>query len=91
MDTKKMREQFEAAYTAYREKMGIMSYTAFHRAREVYVSSATEIAWQMWQSSREAVVIDLSMLQHQHEEGPLYYRVDDVHAAIDAQGLKVAP
>lgn len=88
MDTNKMRKQFEDAYTAYCEKMGIMSYTAFHRAREVYVSSAAELAWQMWQASREAVVIDLSRATI---PGGGYFEDQDTIAAIESQGLKVTP
>ncbi|TCT96095.1 hypothetical protein [Pseudomonas sp. LP_4_YM] len=90
MDTNKVREQFEAAYTAYCEKMGIMSYTAFHRAREVYVSSATELAWQMWQASREAAVVELPKF----EDYPASMERDmleSLRAAIEAQGLRVAP
>ncbi|RRV60342.1 hypothetical protein [Pseudomonas sp. p99-361] len=88
MDTNKMREQFETAYTAYCEKMGIISYTAFHRAREVYISSATELAWQMWQASRAAVVVELPKF----EDYPASIERDmreSFRAAIEAQGLKV--
>lgn len=89
MDTNKMREQFESVA---REVLD-WSDDEFRLASDgkSYYWGATGEAWVFWQASREAVVVDLSMLQHQHEEGPLYYRVDDVHAAIEAQGLKVSP
>lgn len=98
MDTNKMRHEFEAAYTAYCEKMGIMFYTAFHRAREVYVSSVTELAWQMWQASRESVVVELNRYDQSYGCDEWYESSDgmmmksaEVLAAIEAQGLKVAP
>lgn len=76
MDTNKIREQFEEFMRRKPKRMR----GAYLRAFEAG-----------WKTSREAVVVELSMLEHQHDEGPLYYRVDDVHAAIEAQGLKVAP
>lgn len=94
-NTNKMREQFEAAYTAYCGKMGVMSYTAFHRAREAYINSATELAWQMWQASRAAVVVELPPIWEQGSNSALgqacaQIRTADIEA-IEAQGLKVAP
>ncbi|WP_430491652.1 hypothetical protein [Pseudomonas fulva] len=52
MDTNKMREQFEAAYVVYCEKLGWKTYTAFHMLSDVYLKDSTELAWQMWQASR---------------------------------------
>jgi len=92
MDTNKMREQFEAAYTAYCEKLGWKTYTAFHMLSEVYVKESTELAWQMWQASREAVVVELPKPHYEFEgdEAPEMF-ASQVVAAIEAQGLKVAP
>ncbi|KAF1307007.1 hypothetical protein BLX42_22515 [Pseudomonas sp. SG-MS2] len=83
MDTNKMREQFEAAYTAYCEKFGWKTYTAFHMLSEVYVKESTELAWQMWQASREAVLVEL--------QAEIDDYVRERREAIEAQGLKVAP
>ena len=69
MDTNKMREQFEAAYTAYCERLGWKTYTAFHMLSEVYVKESTELAWQMWRASREAVVVDLPARKGNQLEG----------------------
>lgn len=94
MDTNKMREHFEAALVAMHVATGMPecdARTFLEIGSNGYTSVYTKAAWWAWQASREAVAIDLSMLAHQHDEGPLYYRVDDVHAAIEAQGLKVAP
>lgn len=90
MHTNKMREQFEAWYLE-KHCGGIDRVNTCSNAPETYYYTETQTKWVAWQASRKAAVVDLSMLEHQHEEGPLYYRVDDVHAAIEAQGLKVAP
>ena len=92
MDTNKMREQFESwAAKNYVVPPGVGHLFVRSEIGDGYRLSNINHAWHGWQASREAVAIDLSMLAHQHDEGPLYYRVDDVHAAIEAQGLKVAP
>ena len=98
MDTNKMREQFEAAYTAYCEKLGWKAYTAFHLLSEVYVKESTELAWQMWQASREAVVVELPARKAYESHADTSNFKDgfnrchtDSRELIEAQGLKVAP
>ncbi|HEN8710613.1 TPA: hypothetical protein U8203_000256 [Pseudomonas putida] len=93
MDTNKMREQFEAAYTAYCEKLGWKTYTAFHMLSEVYVRESTELSWQMWQASREAVVVELPKVvgfegaydSHRHHE--FVPSMSDVEDAGEIFGL----
>ena len=83
------REQFEAHYDDW---SGMVTGTAkARRMKETYSDPKTSAAWVHWQASRAGVVVDLSTLLHQGYEGPLYYRADDVHAAIEAAGVKVAP
>ncbi|WP_225785681.1 hypothetical protein [Pseudomonas sp. Marseille-P9655] len=90
MDTNKMREQFEAAYTAYCERLGWKTYTAFHMLSEVYVKESTELAWQMWRASREAVVVDLPARKGESTRGNGFNEaLAECRAAIEAQGLKV--
>ncbi|MGF6394266.1 hypothetical protein [Pseudomonas plecoglossicida] len=99
MDTNKMREQFEAAYTAYCERLGWKTYTAFHMLSEVYVKESTELAWQMWQASREAVVVELpsedncrtSTSKEEAVQEAYNHALGECRSAIEAQGLKVAP
>lgn len=55
----KMREEFEEAYSDYCAKHGWKTYTAFHMLSEVYVKASTELAWNMWQASRESLVVEL--------------------------------
>lgn len=96
MSNDKMRGEFEASYTAYCHKLGWKTYTAFHMLSEVYVRESTELAWQMWQASREALVIELpagsSLMGRMYgKEGggiPLVERHVAV-AAIEAAGVKV--
>lgn len=90
MDTNKMREMREAF-----ERTNSRDHRRQPPKGNNYIDPMAQADWESfqkgWQASREAVVVDLSMLGHQHDEGPVYYRVDDVHAAIEVQGLKVAP
>lgn len=88
MDTNKMRdisrEQFEYHFLvelAHEE-------CDFHIDGDRYVCQATEDRWYAWQASREAVVIDLSKAMI---PGGGYFEDQDTIAAIEAQGLKVAP
>jgi hypothetical protein len=91
MDTNKMRdisrEQFEARYPVpegccWNTEQG--RYVLFHlklctvAKYERFVES-----WVCWQASRDAVVVDVGDMEWAH--------VDEVIAAIEAQGLKVAP
>ncbi|XBT42144.1 hypothetical protein ABNP32_16140 [Pseudomonas viridiflava] len=94
MDTNKMREQFEKrihqpAGSYWCEKDRVYRYEDYDTAS----SQIHECQWQAWiaawQASREAVVVELPK-DIVTMAGPVLY-ADDVRAAIEAQGLKVAP
>lgn len=100
MDTNKMREQFEAALVAklVRELCakapGLPANAAepivrsqwLERKGDGYAAPVPDHGWWAWQASREAVAVVLP----DEEPGYMYY-APDVLAAIEAQGLKVAP
>lgn len=83
MDTNNMGEQFEAAFVA-KYGFGRLAASANADAHAMY-----EAAKWAWQASREAVVVELPK-DIVTMAGPVLY-ADDVRAAIEAQGLKVAP
>lgn len=90
MSDEKMRGDFEVAYTAYCEKNGLGSYTAFHMLSEVYVKASTELAWQMWQASRAAIVVELPETPNHGIGYGLFAAGKEACAeAIEAAGLKV--
>ncbi|MEW9857864.1 hypothetical protein [Pseudomonas putida] len=91
MDTNKMREQFEQRYpvpegACWNAEQG--RYVLFHlklctvAKYERFVEN-----WVCWQASREAVVVELPA--DDGMDGHLW--APEVVAAIEAQGLKVAP
>lgn len=59
MDTNKMREQFEAyaldTFGDYHNK----AEDCLTRSHDTYVYGLVHTAWQAWQASREAVVVEL--------------------------------
>lgn len=97
MDTNKMREQFESFA---REALD-WSDDEFRLASDgkSYYWGATGEAWVFWQASREAVVVELPDVanyevydqQHDFLHTDEVTLMEAVRAAIEAQGLKVAP
>lgn len=100
MGTNKMRdisrEEFENS-----PKFRGMDFTRAPEAPDYYLSPYANGAWDGWQASREAVVVELppKISAHNTSEGGFvrpeaeHYdeAIDDCRAAIEAQGLKVAP
>lgn len=86
MDTNKMREQFEAGWRARYPEHGDIALKRSGLNSEDYCNTRVKDAWWAWQASREAVAVVLP----DEEPGYMYY-APDVLAAIEAQGLKVAP
>ncbi|MFB6402871.1 hypothetical protein [Pseudomonas putida] len=85
MDTNKMREQFEAWYSAkFPEPEGLAGSAPSARK---YRADRKEMLFSAWNSSREAVVVELPK-DIVTMAGPVLY-ADDIRAAIEAQGLKV--
>lgn len=99
MDTNKMRdisrEQFEATWADVMRGDEPPPGRKPTRSRidpEKYAGDAAQFAWKWWQRSRAAVVVELPRITG-HEYDPLAdadYR-EGCRAAIEAQGLKVAP
>lgn len=88
MDTNKMRSAFEAEILADRKSI--------RRCEDSYHFGTVHRKWlfwqKAWQASREAVVVDLPKPHYEFEgdEAPEMF-ASEVVAAIEAQGLKVAP
>lgn len=99
MDTNKMREQFEAWHSG---KYGwpLRNY-AYYWDGTCYEDEEFQLAWDSWQASREALVVELpnraseAYCEHFDDvEGGSFNEaayIRDVRKAIEAQGLKVAP
>lgn len=94
MDTNKMRDQVREQFE---EKFPVPNGMVWCDAARQYVKAlgcicppaaitAHNQLWKSWQASREAVAVVLP----DEEPGYMYY-APDVLAAIEAQGLKVAP
>ena len=86
----KMREEFERS-----PKFRGMDFRRAPEAPEYYLSPYANGAWDGWQASREALVIELPQslmpadVDH-HSDLPLMYG-GAVVATIEAAGLKVKP
>ncbi|MFJ4349441.1 hypothetical protein ACIPZ5_00920 [Pseudomonas sp. NPDC089428] len=92
MDANKMREEFEQwakdrySWHLHDDARDPEDRTLASWNGETYGNRIVEGMWQAWQASREAVAVVLP----DEEPGYMYY-APDVLAAIEAQGLKVAP
>ena len=88
MDTNKMREMREAF-----ERTNSRDHRRLPPKGNNYIDPMAQADWesfqQGWQASREAVVVELPK-DIVTMAGPVLY-ADDVRAAIEAEGLKVAP
>lgn len=98
MDTNKMREQFEKAWTlmSYPDSEGLddpfyLSDFSLNPQGE-YLEPIIHYAWWGWQASRATAVVELPTKAciRTNEYTP-YEVVDVCRDAIEAQGLKVAP
>ncbi|MPR00710.1 hypothetical protein F0169_00675 [Pseudomonas sp. MAFF 212408] len=81
--TDKMREEFEKS-----PRFRGMNFTRSITHPNFYESPYANGAWDGWQASREAVVIDLPTESTQCVDGEFVY-LDLARAAIEAAGLKV--
>ncbi|MCV9917786.1 hypothetical protein OIU19_03190 [Pseudomonas sp. BT-42-2] len=96
-----MREQFEAAWRARYPEHGDIALKRSGLDPEDYCNTRVKDAWWAWQASREAVMVELPprISAHNTTEGGFvrpeaeHYdeAIEDCRAAIEAQGLKVAP
>ena len=88
MDTNKMREMREAF-----ERTSSRDHRRHPPKGNNYIDPMAQADWESfqkgWEASREAVVVELPK-DIVTMAGPVLY-ADDVRAAIEAQGLKVAP
>lgn len=101
MDTNKIREQFEAAYLAESTRRNGRTYPSVLTRGDDgnYIIPSVQSAWWAWQASREAVLVDLPDVasyevydqQHDFLHTDEVTLMEAVRAAIEAQGLKVAP
>ncbi|MNN13417.1 hypothetical protein D3C81_1264490 [compost metagenome] len=99
MDTNKMRDQFEAAYV---EEMATYcgqdirqrakANLGWRQENGDYRDPMVRLAYWAWGASRKAVVVELPKPHYEFEgdEAPEMFALQVV-AAIEAQGLKVAP
>lgn len=107
MDTNKMREQFEQwaknrySWHLHEDARDPEERTLASWNGDAYGNRIVEGMWQAWQASREAVVVqmpnrasDAYREEFEDVEGGSFNEaayIRDVHKAIEAQGLKVAP
>ena len=54
----KMREEFEAWAVSTKDQFGVPFFTLKNDSGK-YVDHGTEISWQAWQASRQALVVEL--------------------------------
>ncbi|WKL69403.1 hypothetical protein Q1Z72_12380 [Pseudomonas qingdaonensis] len=92
MDTNKMREQFEAWHSA---KSGWEPrHYDFYWNETYYEDEDFQCAWEAWQASREAVMVELPPKWNSETNSNMQWwdqGIEDARMAIEAQGLKVAP
>ncbi len=100
MDTNKMREQFIRAYRRILIAEGMMIQESRFELRDgEFVHRETAVAWWAWQASREAVVVELpsedtcrtSTAKEEAVQEAYNHALGECRAALEAQGLKVAP
>ncbi|MBA1318026.1 hypothetical protein G7032_19430 [Pseudomonas monteilii] len=100
MDTNKMREQFIRAYRRILIAEGMMIQESRFELRDgEFVHRETAVAWWAWQASREAVVVELpsedtcrtSTAKEEAVQETYNHALGECRAALEAQGLKVAP
>lgn len=93
MDTNKMREQFEAWHSG-RYGWPLRNY-AYYWNGTCYEDEEFQLAWDSWQASREAVVVELPAerrIRHMptpDENSSYNEALENCREAIEAQGLKV--
>lgn len=81
----KMREDFENWAVSTKDHFGVPFFT-IKNANGKYVDHGTEISWQAWQASRQALVVELPKLLFNCEIDAIDY-VDTVKA-IKSAGIK---
>lgn len=81
-----VREQFEAAVLNEYPNQNMGKF-----ATGEYQSTTIEHCWWAWQASRAAVVVNLPKTIHAGGPDDDIYWPQDVRAAIEAAGVKVAP
>ncbi|WP_144180519.1 MULTISPECIES: hypothetical protein [unclassified Pseudomonas] len=104
MDTNKMRdisrEQFEAKFpvpagVAWKESIGMYEVVDVWSLKNIYTIGEQNARWEGWQSSREAVVVELPSAIESPPYACFQSGWNDMRGeavdAIEAQGLKVAP
>ncbi|MEX5363469.1 hypothetical protein WCE03_16760 [Pseudomonas guariconensis] len=99
MDTNKMREQFEQwakdrySWHLHDDARDPEDRTLASWNGETYGNRIVEGMWQAWQASREAVVVELPDRDVEQCAYSLGFNscLKQSRAAIEAQGLKVAP
>lgn len=93
MDTNKMRDTYEA--WAIQDAASVGRDLMIDREGDWYIGKDAQflnLGWASWQASREAVVVELPKPHYEFEGDPAPEMfASQVVAAIEAQGLMVAP
>ncbi|KQQ60130.1 hypothetical protein ASF84_05325 [Pseudomonas sp. Leaf127] len=89
-----MREQFEVKFpvpagVAWKESIGMYEVVDVWSLKNIYTIGEQNARWEGWQASRQAVVVDLPETFEPGHGWDLCMEVDEVVAAIEAQGLRV--
>lgn len=88
MNIEKIREQFEAWHSA---KSGWEPrHYDFYWNETYYEDEDFQLAWEAWQASREAVVIELPCDRSFSASDDPWFVREQCKGAIEDQGLKVA-
>ena len=99
MDTNKMREQFEEyARSKNIDASMVIMYACYPPRFARYADRDVQEKWELWQASRESVVVELPSLrevimgrrENEYDSGT-NNGIELCREALEAQGLKVAP
>lgn len=92
----KMREEFEE-WAVNTKNQFDLPFFIIKKADGIYVDRGTEISWQAWQASRQALVVELPAPCYRAEytdycnnslEWDNYYEIDEVKSALSEAGIK---
>lgn len=85
MSEEQMREEFEAWARIPKGDYGLPYFT-IRKDDGRYIDGLSNIAWEAWQASRKALVVELPD-SHPMDQGLVY--LDDCREAIEAAGITV--
>ena len=85
-----MREEFEK-FAADQYLLCERSFERDQHQPDEYLDTDCQLAWEAWQASRAAVVVELPEAYETSADGKWLVRRSEVKRIIESLGLKVAP